>query len=81
MSGLVTKQNGRNVLKFIESLNNDSKIEDSKILLSLIQEITGREPMMWGNEKVPDFIIGFNDCLFEFRYQFRRSTSFSTREV
>ncbi len=59
MAGLATKESQRSVQEFIDNITNDSKKEDSKVLLDLIQRITGKEPKVWGNEKVPFFIIGF----------------------
>ena len=59
MSGLVTKQTNRSVPNYIESLQNNSKIADSKELLELMKEVTGSDPKVWGNEKAPDFLIGF----------------------
>ena len=55
MAGLVTKETDKSVDAFIESIGNASKIADSRILLELIKEVTGREPKVWGD----NFIIGF----------------------
>ena len=44
MSGLVTKQTNRSVPNYIESLQNNSKIADSKELLELMKEVTGSDP-------------------------------------
>lgn len=59
MSGLVTKESDRSVEEFIAKLPSPAKVADSRILIQLIQEVTGHPPKIWGNEKVPDFIIGF----------------------
>lgn len=59
MAGLVTKETNRSVDAYIEKVDSVSKIEDSHKLLSILIEVTGQEPKVWGNEKVPDFIIGF----------------------
>lgn len=59
MAGLATKETNRSVKAFIDNIGNMSKMEDSQKLLSLIQEITNQEPKVWGNEKAPDFLIGF----------------------
>ncbi len=55
MSGLATKQTNKSVNKFIESVGSDSKQEDAKTLVKLMQDITGHEPKVWGD----NFIIGF----------------------
>ena len=69
MSGLVTRETDRSVIAFINTLSSVSKQEDSKRLLSLINEITGHKAKIWGNEKAPDFIIGFG------KYQYKRKGS------
>ena len=69
MSGLATKETDRSVIAFINTLSSTSKRADSKKLLSILTEITGKEPMIWGNAKVPDFIIGFG------KYQYKRKGS------
>ncbi|MEX0289085.1 MAG: DUF1801 domain-containing protein [Flavobacteriaceae bacterium] len=66
MAGLVTKETSRSVKVYIDSLDNLQKKEDSKKLVALIAEVTGKEPRIWGNEKVPDFLIGFG------KYKYRR---------
>lgn len=69
MAGLATKETGRSVQNFIESLGNNSKQADSNVILKLMGEVTGHEPKVWGNEKVPDFLIGFG------KYKYRRKGS------
>lgn len=63
MAGLVTKETNRSVENYV---NNSPKKEDSKKLLIILEEITGEEPKIWGNEKVPDFLIGFG------KYKYKR---------
>jgi len=65
MSGLVTKETNRSVGKYIDGIGNNSKIEDSKLLLSIIKEITGEKPKVWGNEKILDFLIGFGKYTYK----------------
>ena len=65
MSGLVTKETNRSVNAFIDKLDNDSKKEDSYTLLSIIESITGHKPKVWGNTKVPDFLIGFGKYTYQ----------------
>lgn len=66
MAGLVTKETDRSVTDFINNIESPSKREDSRTLLSIFQEITGEEPKVWGNDKVPDFLIGFG------KYNYKR---------
>lgn len=61
MAGLVNKETNKSVSEFIESIESLSKREDSKILLSTIQEITGHEPKIWGD----NFIIGFGKYTYK----------------
>ncbi len=65
MAGLINKETDRSVDEFIASIDNNSKREDSKILLSTIREITGFEPKMWGNYKVLDAFIGFGNYKYK----------------
>ncbi len=55
MAGLVTKETNKSVAEFIENIDNKSKKEDAKTLLNMMQEITGIEPKVWGD----NFLIGF----------------------
>ncbi len=69
MSGLVTKETNRSIKSFIDSFEQTSKQEDSKTLLNLFEEVTEVEPKMWGNAKVPDYIIEFG------KYNYQRKNS------
>lgn len=62
MSGLVTKETHKSVSNLIQSIQNVSKREDSEKLLSVIKEISGYEPKIWGD----NFIIGFG------KYKYKR---------
>ena len=66
MAGLVTKESDRSVMAFIDRIEPESKRKDSKELISLLEEITHKDAKIWGNEKVPDFIIGFG------KYKYKR---------
>lgn len=59
MAGLATKETNRSVDNFISQMDSASKQEDSKIILELLTKVTGEQPKVWGNEKAPDFLIGF----------------------
>lgn len=62
MAGLATKETNKSVDAFIDSIDNKSKQQDSKILLSMMQEITGHKAKIWGD----NFIVGFG------KYTYRR---------
>ncbi len=69
MSGLATKETNRSVDNFISQIDSSSKQEDAKIILDLITKVTGQTPKVWGNDKVPDFLIGFG------KYTYKRKGS------
>jgi len=62
MAGLATKETNKSVDAFIDSIENKSKQQDSRILLSVIEEITGHKAKIWGD----NFIVGFG------KYTYRR---------
>ena len=64
MAGLVTKQTNKSVSKFIEGIESPTKKEDAKQLISIMREITGHEPRIWGDY----FIIGFG------KYKYKRKS-------
>ena len=59
MAGLATKETNRSIQNFIANIDSASKQEDSNTLVKLISKVTGQQPKVWGNEKAPDFLIGF----------------------
>ncbi|NVK27787.1 MAG: DUF1801 domain-containing protein [Flavobacteriia bacterium] len=59
MAGLITKETDRSVENFIAQVGDASKEADSHVILRMMEEATGLQPKVWGNDKVPDFIIGF----------------------
>lgn len=65
MAGLVTKETDRSVQDFILSLENKTKQADSQALIDMMQAVIGNEPKIWGNEKVPDFLIGFGKYTYQ----------------
>jgi len=70
MAGLKTRETDKDVFEFIESIENQAKREDSKTLLAFMQEITGEEPRIWGD----NFIIGFG------KYRYKRKGGKETYE-
>ena len=65
MAGLATVETNRSVSAYIENIDNASKQADSRTLVSLIEDVTGYKAKVWGNEKVPDFIIGFGNYKYK----------------
>ena len=68
MPGLVTKETNRSVANYLDGIGNESKKEDSRLLLSIMEEMTQKPPKIWGNEMVPDFLIGFG------KYKYKRKS-------
>ena len=66
MAGLVNKENNNSIEEFIDSIESPSKREDSKLLLSVMKEITGNDPKIWGNYLVQNSFIGFG------KYKYKR---------
>jgi len=62
MAGLATKETNKSVDAFIDSIENTSKQQDSRVLLSMMEEITGHKAKIWGD----NFIVGFG------KYTYRR---------
>ncbi len=54
MSQLKTQPNDKSVEAYLNSIDPQTKREDSIAILQLMQEVTGEPPQMWG-----DSIIGF----------------------
>lgn len=62
MAGLVTQETEKSVEEFIEAIEKPVMKEDSQTLLALMQEVTGKEPKVWGD----NYIIGFG------KYSYKR---------
>ena len=62
MAGLATQETDKSVTDYIDSIENDTKREDSKTLIKMMSEITGHEPKIWGDY----YIIGFG------KYKYKR---------
>jgi len=54
MAELKTKQNTGSVENFLDTVEDELKRKDCKVLLDIMKEVTKEEPKMWG-----DSIIGF----------------------
>ena len=48
MKKLVNRPTRKSVAKFIDSIENNRRREDSKILLEVMNKITGQKPRIWG---------------------------------
>ena len=78
MAELKTKPNQSSVLDFLNTVKNEKKRADSFEILDLMREVTGVEPIMWG-----DSIIGFGT--YHYKYASGREadwflTGFSPRK-
>ncbi len=69
MAELKTKKTDDDVMKFINSVENLQKREDSKTILKLMEDISGEEAKMWGSS-----IIGFGD--YHYIYESGREGDF-----
>ena len=78
MAELKTKQNKASVAGFLKSVESDQRRKDSKELLAMMKEVTGKTPKMWG-----DSIVGYG--AYHYKYQSGREgdwmvTGFSPRK-
>ncbi len=64
---LVNTETNKNVPDFIDAITNKRRQADSRVLLQVIQEITGKEPKIWGVS-----IIGFG----KYKYQRKNGDEF-----
>lgn len=79
MAELKTKESTASVKAFIKSLDDSQKQADSKELVKIFSEVTGKKPKMWGSS-----IIGFD----KYRYKTKNGqeydwllTGFSPRKA
>ena len=61
MAQLKTQPNDKSVIDFLNTVENDTKREDSFTILELMQQVTGSEPILWGNS-----IIGFGSYHYKY---------------
>ena len=78
MAQLKTQPNDHSVEQFLNAVEDPKKRQDSFAILDLMQQVTGKEPIMWG-----DSIVGFGS--YHYRYQSGREgdwflTGFSPRK-
>lgn len=79
MSGNKTVETDASVENFINSVDNEQKRKDSWDLISMMQEITGCQPKMWGTS-----LVGFGS--YHYKYESGREgdmlvTGFSPRKT
>jgi hypothetical protein len=55
-----TKPTDQPVAEFLDSIEDERKRADSRILAALLQEVTQAEPKMWGN------MVGFGDLHYRY---------------
>ena len=53
---LLTTETNKSVPRFIDSIDNKKRQSDSRKLLEIMKEITGKDPKIWGNS-----IVGFGN--------------------
>lgn len=58
---LKTKANTASVEEFIESIKEEDKKSDSKVILEMMKRISGEKPKMWGSS-----IVGFIDVQLKY---------------
>ena len=61
MAELKTKERKASVEKFLDSVKDDQKREDSFKILNLLKQVTKAEPKMWGTS-----IIGFGNYHYKY---------------
>jgi hypothetical protein len=61
MAELKTQPNQSSVVDYLNTVENDLKRADSFTILQLMQEVTGEEPIMWG-----DSIVGFGTYRYKY---------------
>ncbi|MEM8869720.1 MAG: DUF1801 domain-containing protein [Pseudomonadota bacterium] len=62
MAGMVTVETDADPWAFLDSVENDGRAEDARVVTRLMADVTGWPPRMWG-----DSIIGFG------RYEYTRA--------
>lgn len=80
MAELKTQKNKASVKAFLDSVKDEKRRKDAKLVLQMMKEATGAKPFMWG-----DSIVGFGD----YHYKSERSrqegdwfiTGFSPRKT
>lgn len=61
MKGNKTKPEQSSVTDFLESVSDETKKKDAYVILEMMRDITGEEPVMWGES-----IIGFGTSHYKY---------------
>ena len=69
MSDNKTQKNADSVHAFLETIENQQKLQDSQQLLKMMQSVSGEKPAMWGPS-----IIGFGE--YHYKYDSGREGDF-----
>ena len=64
-----TIKNNKSVNTFLNAVKDDQRRKDSKEILRIMKEVTGKKPYMWG-----DAIVGFGD--YHYKYETGREGDF-----
>lgn len=56
-----TQPNEKDVIEYLNSIENEKKRQDSLAIMALMQRVTGEKPVMWG-----DSIIGFGSYHYKY---------------
>lgn len=62
MADTKTKPTTQDVAEFLDGVENETRREDGRALLAMMQDVTGEEPRMWGPS-----MIGFGG--YHYRYE------------
>ncbi len=78
MAQLKTQKNDGRVVDFLNCVEDEKKRQDSFVILDLMSEVSGEEPVMWGTS-----IVGFGS--YHYKYESGRKgvwfkTGFSPRK-
>lgn len=78
MAQLKTQKNDGSVVDFLNRVEDEKKRQDSFVILDMMIQVTGEEPMMWGSS-----IVGFGN--YHYKYESGREgvwfkTGFSPRK-
>lgn len=61
MAELKTKKNNASVNEFLDSVSDPLQRQDSYTILKMMEEITGEQPVMWG-----DSLVGFGNIRYQY---------------
>ena len=61
MTELKTRPNDKNIIEFLNKVENKRRREDSFEILKLMREVTQEEPILWG-----DSIVGFGNYHYKY---------------